>query len=104
MAGRKSRRTKVLGIAVPKSFKPENLVRELKPEKLMRELKPEKLMRELKPEKLMRELKPEKLISGRIDHEDLLRRIGDAAEVIEKRSDEVRLVSSQAKRISRKLA
>jgi hypothetical protein len=67
MAGRKPRRTSVLGIAVPK------------------------------------DLKPAKFMSGRVDYSDLLRRIGDAAELIEKRSDEVRLVSSQAKRISRKL-
>jgi hypothetical protein len=77
MAGRKPRRKSVLGIAVPKGLKPEHLLRDLKPENLVR---------------------------GRVDHADLLRRIGDAAELIEKRSDEVRLVSSQAKRISRKLS
>ena len=42
--------------------------------------------------------------TGHLDYGKLLRRIPDAAELIEKRSDEVRLVSGQAKRITRKLA
>jgi hypothetical protein len=74
MAGRKPRRTSVLGVAVPKAIA------------------------------VPKDLKPAKFMSGRVDYPDLMRRIGDAAELIERRSDEVRLVSSQAKRISRKLA
>jgi Cft2 family RNA processing exonuclease len=44
-----------------------------------------------------------KKLSRNVDYRDLLKRIGDAAEVIETHSDEIRMLSGQAKRLSRKL-
>jgi hypothetical protein len=54
--------------------------------------------RELRPGNL----DPRKLAKS-IDVKGLVRQIGDAAEQIEARSDDVRMLSAQAKRLSRKL-
>jgi hypothetical protein len=49
-----------------------------------------------------RHLDPKRLTNN-IDLKDVLRRIGDAAEQIEARSEDVRNLSHQAKRLTRKL-
>ena len=56
-----------------------------------------KLTKNLDPKKL------EKLVS-QVDLKDALRKIGNAAEQIEARSEEVRTLSGQAKRLSRRLS
>ena len=75
-ASRRPSRTRVLGVVIPKELKPENLASGIDVRKL----------------------------SGKVDYKDLLKRIGDAAEAIEARSDDVRMLSAQAKRLSRKLS
>ncbi|MGZ4168022.1 MAG: hypothetical protein ACXVR1_04270 [Solirubrobacteraceae bacterium] len=50
-----------------------------------------------------RHLDPKKLASN-IDLKDVVRKLGNAAEQIEARSEEVRALSSQAKRLTRKLS
>ena len=61
------------------------------------------LPKELRPENLASNVDLKKL-SGKVDYKNLVRRVGDAAELIERHSDEVRVVSGQAKRISRRIA
>ena len=75
-ASRRRHRTRVLGVAVPKELKPENLASAIDVKKL----------------------------NGKVDFKDVLKRIGDVAEAIEARSDEVHTLSGQAKRLSRKLS
>ena len=84
-ASRRSHRTRVLGVVIPKELKPENLASAIDVKNLASAIDIKKL-------------------SGKVDYRDLLKRIGDAAEVIEARSDEVRTLSGQTKRLSRKLA
>jgi hypothetical protein len=76
VASRRRHRTRVLGVAVPKELKPENLASAIDVKKL----------------------------NGKVDYKDVLKRIGDVAEAIEARSDEVHTLSGQAKRLSRKLS
>ncbi len=75
-ATRRSHRTRVLGVVIPKELTPANLVSSIDVTKLSR----------------------------KVSYRDVLKRIGDAAEVVEARSDEVRALSGQAKRLSRRLA
>ena len=46
---------------------------------------------------------PKKVVDS-LDLNDLMRKLGDAAEQIEARSEDVRMISGQAKRLSRKLS
>jgi hypothetical protein len=78
-----SRRPRVMGIVIPNELNPRHLHVDTK--------------------KLTHNLDPKKL-AGQLDLKDVLRRIGDAAEQIESRSEEVRTLSGQAKRLSRKLS
>jgi hypothetical protein len=55
------------------------------------------------PTELKPHLDPKKL-ANTVDLKDLLRKIGDAAEQIEARSEDVRTLSGQAKRLTRKLS
>jgi hypothetical protein len=84
----------MLGVALPKSVKLPNNVKLAKDLKVPKELKPENLLSAIDVKKL----------SGKVDYKDVLKRVGDAAEAIEARSDDVRMVSGQAKRLSRKLS
>ena len=57
----------------------------------------------------LRKLAPKKLVDPKklgnsIDLKHVAKQIGDAAEAIEARSDDVRILSGQAKRLSRKLS
>jgi hypothetical protein len=70
---KRSRRTRILGVAIPRDLAPTKVV------------------------------DPRKLVAG-IDLKQVVRQIGDAAEQIEARSEDVRLLSAQAKRLSRKLS
>lgn len=63
---------------------------------LPRELNP----RNLAPRKLP---DPKKLVSH-IDLKQVVKQIGDAAEQIEARSEDVRMLSAQTKRLTRKLS
>jgi hypothetical protein len=87
-----SRRPRVMGISIPNELNPRNL-----------HLNPKKLTPHLDAKKLTPNLDPKKLTSN-IDLKDALRKIGDAAEQIEARSEEVRTLSGQAKRLTRKLS
>ena len=62
-----------------------------------------KLTKNLDTKKLTKNLDPKKLAS-QLDLKDALRKIGDAAEQIEARSEEVRDLSGQAKRLTRRLS
>jgi len=64
---------------------------------------PKKLTSHLDAKKLTNHLDPKKL-ADHVDLKDVLRKIGDAAEQIEARSEDVRTLSGQAKRITRKLS
>lgn len=75
------RRPRVLGISIPDELNP----------------------RHLDPKKLAPNLDAKKLANS-IDLKDVLRKIGDAAEHIEARSEDVRMLSGQAKRLTRKLS
>ena len=86
MASRHARRPRVLGIAIPRELNNLDL---------------KKLTRNL--EKFTSNLDPKKLTSS-LDLKDLARQIGDAAEQVEARSEDVRMLSAQAKRLSRKLS
>ena len=88
VASRHARRPRVLGIPIPRELVPNNL-------------DAKKLTRNL--EKLTSNLDPKKLTSS-LDLKDLVRQIGDAAEQVEARSEDVRMLSAQAKRLSRKLS
>ncbi|HEY2320372.1 MAG TPA: hypothetical protein VGH67_18845 [Solirubrobacteraceae bacterium] len=83
------RRPRVLGIAIPTELKPH--------------LDTKKLTHNLDAKKLTHNLDPKKL-ANTVDLKDLLRKIGDAAEQIEARSEDVRTLSGQAKRLTRKLS
>jgi hypothetical protein len=58
-----------------------------------------RLPRELRP----RNLDPKKLTDG-VDLKRVVKQIGDAAEQVEARSEDLRMLSAQAKRLSRKLS
>jgi hypothetical protein len=76
-----SRRPRVMGIAIPAELRNVHV----------------------DPKKLTSHLDPKKL-TDHVDLRDVLRKIGDAAEQIEARSEDVRTLSGQAKRITRKLS
>jgi methyl-accepting chemotaxis protein len=78
-ASRHTRRPRVLGIPIPEELDPRNL-------------------------ELKRLTKAIDLKTDRLDLRDLARQIGNAAEQIEARSEDVRMLSAQAKRLSRKLS
>jgi hypothetical protein len=78
MASRHARRPRVLGIPIPEELDPRNL-------------------------HLKKLAKSIDLKTDRLDLRDLARQIGNAAEQIEARSEDVRMLSAQAKRLSRKL-
>jgi hypothetical protein len=71
----------VLGIPIPQELMPQNL----------------------DPKKLPKPVDAKKLAKG-VDVKAVVRRIGNAAEQIEARSEDVRMLSAQAKRLSRKLS
>jgi hypothetical protein len=75
---KRSRRPRVLGVAIPRDLKPHNVV----------------------PKKLV---DAKRLVSG-IDLKQVVKQVGNAAEQIEARSEDVRMLSAQAKRLSRKLS
>jgi hypothetical protein len=54
------------------------------------------------PRELGRNFDAKKLVKS-VDVKDLAKQIGNAAEQIEARSEDVRMLSAQAKRLSRKL-
>jgi hypothetical protein len=79
VASRQARRPRVLGIPIPEELDPRNL-------------------------DLKKLTKAIDLKTDRLDLRDLARQIGNAAEQIEARSEDVRMLSAQAKRLSRKLS
>jgi len=74
------RRPRVMGIPIPNELNPRHLHLRVDTKKL-------------DPAKLAK----------KVDVKDVLRHIGDAAEQIEARSEDVRMLSGQAKRLTRKL-
>jgi hypothetical protein len=76
MASKHTRRPRVLGIPIPEELNPKNLHLNLDAKKLAKS----------------------------IDVKHMLKQIGNAAEQIEARSEDVRTVSGQAKRLTRKLS
>jgi hypothetical protein len=88
VVSRRAQPPRVLGIAVPRELMPSNL-------------DAKKLARNL--EKVTSNLNPKKLTSN-LDLKDVVKQIGDAAEQVEARSEDLRLISAQAKRLSRKLS
>jgi hypothetical protein len=80
-SSRRARRPRLLGIPIPDELMPQNL----------------------DPKRLPKPGHAKKLAKG-VDVKALVKRIGDAAEQVEARSEDVRMLSAQAKRLSRKLS
>jgi hypothetical protein len=93
------RRPRVLGIPIPDELNP----RHLGAKKLTQAIDPKKLTHAIDPKKLTHTIDAKKLADN-LDLKDMLRKIGDAAEQIEARSEDVRTLSGQAKRLTRKLS
>jgi hypothetical protein len=90
VAGNRSHGPRILGIPI----------QELRPKGGAKRLMPKNLdTRKLLP----KNLDAKKMVDS-FDLGDLMRRIGDVAEQIEERSEDVHTVSGQAKRLSRKLS
>jgi hypothetical protein len=93
------RRPRVLGIPIPDGLNP----RHGGAKKLTQAIDPKKLTQAIDPKKLSHSIDAKKLADN-LDVKDVMRKIGDAAEQIEARSEDVRMLSAQAKRLTRKLS
>ncbi|MFL5864245.1 MAG: hypothetical protein ACJ780_26335 [Solirubrobacteraceae bacterium] len=90
LASHKQRQPRVMGVPIPNQLNPRNLHLHVDTKKL-------------DPSKLTKKVDPAKL-AKKVDLKDVLRQIGDAAEQVEARSEDVRMLSGQAKRLTRKLS
>jgi len=80
---------KVLGIRVPDELNPSRL-------------DPSKLTRHVDVKRMTKNVDVKKLAKN-VDLKDVVRHIGDFAEQVESRSEDLHMLSGQAKRLSRKI-
>jgi hypothetical protein len=85
----RSSQPKVLGIRIPKELNPQRL----EASKLVKGIDAKKLVSHVDVRRLGKDM----------DLKDLVRQIGNLAEQVEARSEDVRTLSAQAKRLSRRM-
>jgi hypothetical protein len=89
----RSRRPRVLGVQIPRELTPSHLASKVDPKRLASKVDPKRVASKVDPKRL----------AGSVDLKKVAKHIGNAAEQIEERSEDVRVLSGQAKRLSRKL-
>jgi hypothetical protein len=105
LAATRDTRPKVLGVRIPNELNPQRLgasklAKGLDTKKLTKA--PKKLTKGLDPKKLASHVDVRGLVKD-VDLKGVVRHIGDFAEQVEARSDDVRTLSGQAKRLSRRV-